>query len=182
MPDTAPTRVEWIRAAMDGYQGRLIRFAARITGDVESARDVVQDTFLRLCRTDVEFVGDHLAAWLFRVCRNRALDVRKKERPLRSLEGAEAPTEGPDLDPHERLERTEEVRRVLAAVEGLTPAQQEILRLRFQEELSYKEIALVTAQSVSNVGFLIHTAMKQLRQELKAKERPLRRMGERIDA
>ena len=153
---------------MDQYQSRLIAFAARITGDLESARDVVQDTFLRLCQQDMDNV-DHLPAWLFRVCRNRALDIRKKEGPLEPLDdAADAPTHGVSLDPHRLLEQSEAARRVLAAVADLPPAQQEVLRLRFQEELSYKEISAVTGHSVSSVGFLIHTGIHRVRRQMHA--------------
>jgi RNA polymerase sigma factor (sigma-70 family) len=166
---------------MEEYQSRLIRFAAGITGDVESARDVVQDTFLRLCREDLDAVGDHLPAWLFRVCRNRALDIRKKERPLQRLGEVITPDDGDD--PHDRLAKSDDARRVLAALGELPAAQQEVLRLRFQEELSYKEISSVTGHSVGNVGFLIHTGLKCLRRRLvEPAETPVQTNGERIDA
>jgi len=183
MASSTSTRLEWIGSAIDLYQGRLIRFAARITGDVESARDVVQDTFLRLCREDVERVRDHLPAWLFRVCRNRALDVRKKEGPLQTLDDARAlAREGPDADPHARLEKGDDARRVLAAIGTLPASRQEVLRLRFQEELSYKEISGVTGHSVGSVGFLIHDGIKKLRQRLSHDEPAGRPEGERPDA
>jgi len=183
MASTAARSRDGIRSAVDQYQGRLIRFAARITGDVESARDVVQDTFLRLCREDLDDVWDHLPAWLFRVCRNRALDVRKKEGPVQRLDAvASAATSGPAADPHDLLERGEDTRRVLAALEELPPAQQEVLRLRFQEDLSYKEISAITGHSVGNVGFRIHTGIKQVRQRLRAAEGARRIEGGRTDA
>jgi RNA polymerase sigma factor (sigma-70 family) len=182
MADTAARRRDWIGSAIDLYQGRLIRFAARITGDVESARDVVQDTFLRLCREDRDRVGDHVAAWLFRVCRNRAFDVRKKEAPLRSLDlEPEGSTDGAD-DPQDLLETRDAVRRVLAVLGELPAAQQEVLRLRFQDELSYKDISDVTGHSVGNVGFLIHAAIKQLRRRLQGAEPNIREGGERTHA
>ena len=49
------------------------------------------------------------------------------------------------------------------ALRALPPNQQEVIRLKFQHGLKYKEIAAVTGLSVSNVGFLIHTAIKQMR-------------------
>jgi RNA polymerase sigma factor (sigma-70 family) len=183
LASTTKARREWIGSAIDQYQGRLIRFASRITGDVESARDVVQDTFLRLCREDLDRVRDHLPAWLFRVCRNRALDVRKKERPLQALDDDDgtAAEEEPGTDPHARLEKGDDARRLLAAVGTLPAAQQEALRLRFQEELSYKEISAVTGHSVGSVGFLIHAGIKQLRQRLVHVEPAVRPEGERTD-
>ena len=183
MASSTSTRREWIGSAIDQYQGRLIRFASRITGDVESARDVVQDTFLRLCREDLDRVRDHLPAWLFRVCRNRALDVRKKEGPLQTLDdAATSAREEPEADPHARLEKGDDARRVLAAIATLPAAQQEVLRLRFQEELSYKEISGVTGHSVGSVGFLIHDGIKKLRQRLGHEEQSVRPEGERTDA
>lgn len=163
----ATERVDRILGAVETYQGRLIRFAARITGDLESARDVVQDTFLRLCRQDLDQVADHLPAWLFRVCRNRALDVRKKEGPLRPLDEMPARTEiDPGDDPHGSLERSDAAKRALVALAELPPSQQEVLRLRLQEELSYKEISAVTGHSVSHVGVLVHVGLKTVRQRL----------------
>lgn len=170
MASTAIGRLERIRPAIDQYQGRLIAFAARITGDLESARDVVQDTFLRLCLQDLDEIADHLPAWLFRVCRNRALDVRKKEGPLEPLDDTrDAATHGVSVDPHRLLERSDTARLALAAVAELPAAQQEVLRLRFQEELSYKEISVITRHSVGNVGFLIHTGIQRVRRQLRAR-------------
>jgi len=184
MANAAPGRLERIRSAMDQYQGRLIAFAARITGDLESARDVVQDTFLRLCAQDLDEIADHLPAWLFRVCRNRALDVRKKEGPLEPLDDTEmGSTHGVSVDPHRLLEQSDKARRVLAAVAELPAAQQEVLRLRFQEELSYKEISAITRHSVGNVGFLIHTGIHRVRRTLHAADRVRPRLeGGRSDA
>jgi RNA polymerase sigma-70 factor (ECF subfamily) len=45
--------------------------------------------------------------------------------------------------------------------------QQEVFRLKFQNGLRYQEISRVTKQSVSNVGFLLHTAMKTIRRQLR---------------
>jgi RNA polymerase sigma factor (sigma-70 family) len=166
MAKPAAGRAEWILSAVAEHQGRLIRFALRITGDLEAARDVVQDTFLRLCREDPAHVGS-VPAWLFRVCRNRAVDVRRKEGPLERIDdAAAAPSEGDG--PHALLERDEGIRRVRRELSSLGPAMQEVLRLRFQEELSYKEIAEVTGKSVSHVGVLIHDGVKELRRRLSA--------------
>ena len=51
-------------------------------------------------------------------------------------------------------------------LERLPHNQQEVIRLKFQQGLSYKEIAAITELSASNVGYLIHTAVKKLRAEL----------------
>ena len=51
-------------------------------------------------------------------------------------------------------------------VDQLTPRQQEVLRLRIQAGLSYREIAEVTGLTVSNVGFHLHAAVRSLRDTL----------------
>jgi len=161
---------EWIRTAVETYQGRLIRYARHITGDAEAARDAVQETFLRLCRENPRRIQDHLAAWLFRVCRHRALDSRRKEDRMVSIDQSPRETVPPGdtsangLD--RRLDQRQEIGRVLGALAELTPSQQEVLRLRFQEELSYREISTVTGRSLSHVGVLIHEGMKGLRRKL----------------
>lgn len=167
MTNPGSRRLEQIRSAVGTYQNRLISFAARITGDRDSAREVVQETFLRLCDQDVDAMADHLAAWLFRVCRNRALDYRKKEAPLRPLEDAVVDPPEAGADPHRALERNDEARWVLSAVARLPENQQEVVRLRFQGDLSYREISEVTGHSVNNVGFLLHVAIKRLREDLR---------------
>src|SRR3954454_8070550 len=75
----------WVREAVVRFEGPLLLYASRLLGDAETARDVVQDTFLRLCGQDRAAVGDHLAEWLFTVCRNRALDVLRKEHRMTQL-------------------------------------------------------------------------------------------------
>jgi RNA polymerase sigma-70 factor (ECF subfamily) len=69
------------------------------------------------------------------------------------------------------LEASETQASVLALIDRLPPNQQEVIRLKFQNGFSYKEIARITELSVTNVGFLIHTAVTRLRREFAA-ERP----------
>ena len=75
----------WVRAAVDRFEGPLTLYAARLLGDADAARDVVQDTFLRLCAQDRAAIESRLAEWLFTVCRNRALDVLRKESRMTQL-------------------------------------------------------------------------------------------------
>jgi len=59
---------------------------------------------------------------------------------------------------------------VMDLLEHLSPNQQEVVRLKFQDELSYKQISSVTGLTVSNVGFLLHTALRRLRSGLQQLE------------
>ncbi len=78
-------RRKWICTALDRYEGQLTRYAQWLTGDTERVRDVVQETFLRLCRHRQSELDGHLAEWLFAVCRNKAIDVCRKESRMTTL-------------------------------------------------------------------------------------------------
>lgn len=157
----------WMRAVMKRYELPLVQYAQRITGCRERARDVAQDTFVRLQRLGVGALGpEDLAKWLFTVCRNRSLDICRKEHRMTYLdqEAAEAePTREPD--PAESLARKEANGFLLRILEKLPPRQQEVIQLKFQNGLSYQQISEVTQLSVSNVGFLIHRGIKALREQ-----------------
>ena len=70
--------------------------------------------------------------------------------------------------PEEAMEREDAYTGVLGALQTLSANQQEVVRLKFQHGMSYKQISEVTNLSVTNVGFLLHTAIKTLRQRLGA--------------
>jgi RNA polymerase sigma factor (sigma-70 family) len=142
----------------------LLQFATRILGDRERARDVVQETFVELQRGRREQLDHAPAKWLFTVCRNRALNVCRKEKRLTYLDEEileKEPSPGPA--PNEGIERAEAKSFLLRIVATLPPRQQEVLQLKFQNDLSYQQISEITHLSVSNVGVLIHTALKTLR-------------------
>ena len=71
-----------------------------------------------------------------------------------------------DPAPLDVLERGETTNRILDIYGTLSDNQQEVLRLKFQNGLSYKEISRITDLTVSNVGYLIHTALKTIRAKI----------------
>lgn len=75
-----------------------------------------------------------------------------------------------ERDQSQTLEGRELAAHVLELVGELPDNQREVLRLKFQAGLSYQEISQVTTLSVSNVGYLLHTAIKRLREQLKTSE------------
>ncbi len=157
---------------MDQFQGPLIAYTARLTEDLESARDVVQDAFLRLLREGPS-ARDKLAPWLYTVCRNRAFDIRRKEQRMTPLSEAASQTcESREPAQTTVLEHRESLDQVLQLVGTLPESQQEVVRLKFQSGLSYREIAAITGLSVTHVGVLIHTAIGRLRSQLNQQPTP----------
>ncbi len=168
----------------------LLRYALRLTGNAEQARDAVQDAFARLIesqrgdslarRADVEIDWPALTAWLFTVCRNRVIDAKRRERRMTAIslstahggrsngDGAGGRSDpgsaaaGP-LDVAAEREASARVAELLAA---LPERQQQVVRLKFQHGLRYAEIAELTGLSATNVGFLIHTALSAIRKRM----------------
>lgn len=156
---------DWVIEALDLHERPLLRYATWLLGDVDLARDVVQETFLRLCREDPARVAGHIAPWLFTVCRNLALDARAKSARDTAIEDADVAVTC-DLD--ERHDTQQAVGQILEVLETLPRNQREVVYLKFQGGLSYKEISAVTQLSVTNVGFLLHTAVRAIRTRLSA--------------
>ncbi len=147
------------------FERPLVAYAARIVHDADRARDIAQDVFLRLCRQDREKVQPILAQWLFTVCRNRALDVCKKENRMTQLGDRHTAEEASrQANQAEALEQREQADKAVALLEQLPPNQREVIRLKLQNDLSYRQISEITGHSVSNVGYLLHMGFKALRE------------------
>ncbi len=152
---------------MERFEKPLVRYAAYLLGERDRARDVVQEVFLELCRRGPEIPVEALRPWLFTVCRHRAVDHWRKEQHMMPVSDEQlVATAAPEPSPPQAAERGALYQRVLAAVATLPANQQEVLRLRFLGELSYREISQVTGLSETNVGYLIHTAIGSLRRHL----------------
>lgn len=171
---SSPSDRAWFREVVERYEGPLTIYAARFAGDVDRGRDIVQDAFLRLWEADREAVEGHVGPWLYRVCRNRAIDVRRKEGRMTHLEpeavaqSVGSDHQSPSLDGSATPDEAPPGDAVTTAIGKLPPRQQEAVRLKFQGGLSYREIADVMETSVNNVGVLLHHAIKGLRASLAA--------------
>ena len=158
---------EWIEAALTRYERPLVSYTQRITGDLERARDVVQDAFTRLCAQEPGKLDGRLAPWLYTVCRNRALDVVKKDGRMALLEDRKAeayPSNG--IGPRAAASRQETRSIIHETVATLPEDQQEAFRLKFQDDLTYREIGQVMGKSLGTVSTLISSALNTLRQKL----------------
>lgn len=154
-----------MEALLRRFERPLLQYATRILGDGDRARDVVQETFVKLQNENRHQADDSPAKWLFTVCRNGALNICRKEKRLTYLDDEllEA-RESEQPAPYEKLEAKEATGFLLKILGSLPPRQQELLQLKFQNDLSYQEISEITQLSVTNVGVTIHNALKTLRQ------------------
>lgn len=156
------------QALIDRYERSLAQYASRLLGDPELARDVVQECFLRLVRERPSGSEHELRSWLFTVVRNLAFDQLRTRRRMTYEGNGESAELELAPSPDDLFEAREEQSRTLALLATLPKNQQEVLRLKFQGGLSYREISEVTKLSTSNVGYLIHVGLKALRAKLEA--------------
>jgi RNA polymerase sigma factor (sigma-70 family) len=156
---------ERMKALLARFELPLLQYATRIVGDRDRARDVVQETFVKLQKEKRDEIDGAPAKWLFTVCRNGALNICRKEKRMTYLDQELLDTrESEQPAPYEKLEAKEASGFLLRILGTLPPRQQELLQLKFQNDLSYQEISEITQLSVSNVGVTIHNALKTLRQ------------------
>jgi RNA polymerase sigma-70 factor (ECF subfamily) len=138
------------------HQDEIYGVALRITGDRDTALDVVSSTFLKAYRAFDRYDQTRpLRHWLLRIATNEAISyVRKRGRELRrrvDVEQASAiadVTGAPDAESVAREDRT----RIRAAVSALPELYRVVIVLRYFNELSVDEIAQITGRPASTVG------------------------------
>jgi RNA polymerase sigma-70 factor (ECF subfamily) len=179
---------------VDRHERALLSFAAAFLRDEAAAQDVVQEAFLRAARDPQRLLslddppgsggtggpgGSGVRNWLLKVVRDLSVDsLRRKASERRALNGLAAvsarSTPGPDAVLEAREEHAHRTDRARAAIDALRPRLREVLLLKVREKKSYKEIAEICGLTVTNVGFLLHQAMQELKQ-IGARDEGLRR-------
>jgi RNA polymerase sigma factor (sigma-70 family) len=140
-------------------------FAARLLNDREAARDVAQETFIRLWIGRMRWHAAFLRPLLYRVARNLVADELRKRSVRARWEGSlSEPHE--EADPEDFSHEQELHAHVARAVEALAPRRRQALTLAFLHELPYKEVAAVMGISVATVRNSISTALSDLRGSL----------------
>ncbi|WP_145084900.1 RNA polymerase sigma factor [Aureliella helgolandensis] len=167
---TCPPPV-WVAQVFGELEVALVAYVrGRLGGNLEGARDVVQEAFVRLCQQDWPEIEPHATAWLYRTCRNRAIDIQRREGRMSTLDSHTDLGSLQDRTarrPDEQMQQGEQLAQVRSRLEQLPDQQQELLRLRLHDGLSYKQIADVTGLTVGNVGYTLHQAISSLRVSLR---------------
>lgn len=149
-----------VEAAVARYEKPLLRYARKWVKDPELARDVVQDTFIRFYESGEDGPEARTKAWLYTVCRNRAIDLRRRAQRAPKID----PSSAPWVEP--LGERQCDLGQVCKELDALPERKSEVLRLRYHEGLSYRGISEATGLTVGNVGFTISTTLKRIRTRL----------------
>jgi RNA polymerase sigma factor (sigma-70 family) len=148
-------------ALEDVYRRRYVGFRnalATVTGSNDTARDAVQEAFARALRSQREFRGGSLEAWVWRIALRVALDGRRRrERPLAGL--GEPGLLEPERDPE-----------LAAAIRALAPRRRLIVFLRYFADLSYEQIAEACGVSEGTVAATLAQAHEALAERIGRRE------------
>jgi RNA polymerase sigma-70 factor (ECF subfamily) len=177
-----PRERETIEELFAALESPLLHYALRLVGELSAAEDVVQEAFVKL-HAQFEEVREP-RRWLYRTAHNLALNHRRDSAKIISLSagiadhshGSSKSNETHEIDvtdvtdeaplPDEQIARWEGIGLVRLSLETLDERSREVVRLKFNENLSYKEIAARTGLKIGNVGYLLHHALKQIADEL----------------
>ena len=160
------------------YEGPLLRFVANFLRDESAAQDIVQETFLRVAKKPSKLLDvSSCHNWLLKIARNLSIDhlrrlarSRKHSRALEYEAARSAAAAVPSID---RLEKSERIVRVRSEIDRLRPRLRMVMLLKVQEGKSYREMAEITGLTTTNVGYLIHQAMKTLKVRLEGLRKDL---------
>lgn len=156
---------DWLAEILSRFERPLLKHAYSLCSDRELARDAVQETFFRLIRARDKAMPENLPAWLFTVCRNVVTDHQRRQNVVQfGVDFTVDETVALGLSPDDAMERGEREKRLAELVAELPDRERELIRLKFQVGLSYREIEEVTGISQGNIGYFLHMAVKQLRQ------------------
>ena len=158
-PENAEIGAEWYPA--------LRLYAARLLKNPADAEDLVQEAFLKLAEQEKRGAVQMHRAWLYRTVRNLAFDLLRRRKTFQQIQDFliyKKTTSDSTPSPSENLEKTETVEMLLLKLNELSPRHREAVRLKFQEKLTYDEIAAVMGESRSTIGWLLHEAIITLRQ------------------
>jgi len=169
---------EAFRVLVERYQNRAYGLALRVMRDEESARDVVQEAFLKAYRSLDRFEGrSSFYTWLYRIVMNLCLDAKRRQPAGRLVEWDEqraVQTAAVDPDrqrassPSGELERSQLRDALRHAIEQLPDDARETLVMREVDGLSYTEIAQALEIPKGTVMSRLHHARKRLRTLLEA--------------
>ena len=177
MPDETTTPApqwETIEQVFTALVSPLLAYARRLLGDWSMAEDIVQEAFMKLHTQFQKVLTPQ--PWLYRTVHNLAVDHQRRSNRI-VLMGDGKDDDSPVNDtadsqpmPDEQIARWEGIGLVRLVLETLDDRSRELIRLRFNEDLSYKEIADRTGLKVGHVGYLLHHALKAMAVELQKTE------------
>ena len=151
-----------LRVLIDRYRERLYRLALGLLADRSAADDAVQETLARLWhrRLRLGLVKDK-RGYCLNALRNECISMLRHRRPTVDINTLADNL--PDEPPQAALLAEQRYRQLDQAIQQLTPLQQQLIRLKYVEQHSTKEIAQITGLTPSNIDTIMSRTYAQLR-------------------
>ncbi|MBO6573976.1 MAG: sigma-70 family RNA polymerase sigma factor [Rhodothermales bacterium] len=151
------------------HQNRVFGYAARLLGDRDQAKDVVQDAMLRMWKHRDRVDEDGAVSWLLRVTHNACIDVlRRRQLEHRIFDGEPDAdrTGSATLSPARQTESADMMAHLERAIETLKEPYRSIVVLREIEDFRYEEICGALNLPMSTVKVYLHRARRMLRKTI----------------
>lgn len=160
------------------HQTFVYNLALRVLGDTNEAQDLAQEAFVRAWQGLASFHGaSSFRTWLYRIvmnlCYNRSPQLKKHLAQLDFEDQAEEWISGAEQLPEQALEVRQLRLYLHQQIERLPETYRLLVLLRYQQDLSYEEIAEVTGMPLGSVKTGLFRAHNRLRETLQAHERPV---------
>jgi len=154
-------------ALIDRYNREIFYFIYKMTRNVEDAKDLTQEVFIKVFRKLPGFRGkSSFRTWLYRVATNHTINFINRRPPAGYSDPLATLSDSGPL-PSERLEKKDLKHCLDRAIDRLPKRQKAIVALRVQQMLSYREIAGILKCSVGNCKSAYHNAVINLREMIK---------------
>ena len=183
-----------LSAVFDIYYPKIYNYGLLQLRDVQAAEDLASDVMLRVLESIERYKprGVPFSAWVFRIARNRLVDIRRRSHRRREVSLVDSlVTASACGSPHATVERALDFGEVCFALGQLTDAQEQVIVLRFLKDLDVATVARTLGRSesaVKSIQFRALTALRRImhghHEELCAPARgaPRAPTGERVPA
>ncbi len=155
------------------YQPKIYRFVYLKVGHREEAEDITHQVFLNAWQKIESYKFKELpfGAWVYRIARNRIIDHYRTKKNNLSLDGNELLRDSlkSDTKIDQEIDFSLNVEKIKTAIKSLKPEQQDVIVLRFIEELSIKEVSSIVKKSQIAVKLIQHRAVKDLKRIMEDK-------------
>lgn len=170
-------RADAFNMIVNRFERPLYFYILRRVQSEEQARDILQDTFMKLGEHALKYdPTSPLSAWLYTIARNRCIDHLRKKRWRLISTSEPIGHEGsltigdtlPDLNPGitDLVESKEAAQRIDLALEEINPDQREVFVFRYVHGLQFNEIADLLSVSENTVKSRMRYALQALRAQL----------------
>jgi RNA polymerase sigma-70 factor (ECF subfamily) len=151
----------------DQYAPSIYRYVLSRLGNIEEARDVTSQTFLKAVEIFPHYKHrGYFSAWLFSIARSKYVDHVRRRKP--GVETMREEQIDPQPDPLSKVVATERTAELTKCIHALAPEEQELLRLRYVADLSFGEMAELLLKSEGAIKKSFYRLLDRLQNQLEA--------------